>query len=338
MSSTSSRESEAKYKAFLSWAQARKAERIAEENRQQLLRIEFENLFGEEIFEYLGTLKYIKDNPTIPAAQREIDRIEYERLREALYEFLRESGYRPVAPYRPPVEPQPGLQPEIPYDALTASAWLGTALSDIPAGLFTPSTSAAPRSEDDAGTQGNRGAASESTVYPELDSFLLGIGQLGNSALGSLASGAFVAYSDAIDEAIDTGHFAVDDFGAALRSVAASTIRSVGQQAAVKGGFEVGEGIVALATGDEGATGHFVAAGKFFAVAAVSGAAAGALSTGPGGGKKDKSRDEHVEPDNHEDRGRSRAGSGNVTQRIVIIGNPSDEQVADLQRRLAPRR
>jgi hypothetical protein len=73
--------------------------------------------------------------------------------------------------------------------------------------------------------------------------------------------------------------------GPAMKKIAAGVIEGVAIQASVKGAFEIAEGIAALAGVVTAplAAGHFLAAGKYFAVAALAGGTAAALGAGASG-------------------------------------------------------
>lgn len=136
-----------------------------------------------------------------------------------------------------------------------------------------------------------------------------------------LGAGAFNAYADAMDNAITTGKLSSEAFGRALQNVLATTLRGIGQESAMKGAFQIAEGIAGLASGDPRAGGHFVAAGKYFAVAAAAGAAAGAVSVSPGGGGGRGGRG-------------GRDGGREVVQNVTVIGALDSGARADLARQL----
>ena len=115
------------------------------------------------------------------------------------------------------------------------------------------------------------------------------IAQIADTAIAGTAAGAFNAYADALDETISLNQIFAGGFDRSMRNMAASVVRSVGQQAAIKGAFEIAESIAAFARYDvPGGTGHLKAAGVYFSVAALAGVAAGATSvksaSGGGGG------------------------------------------------------
>lgn len=111
------------------------------------------------------------------------------------------------------------------------------------------------------------------------------VGEIANSAIGGAAAGAFDAYANALDRTVALDRIFAHQFDRSMRNVAASVVRSVGQQAMIKGSFEVAEGIAAAARYDwPGAAGHAEAAGVYFSVAALAGVGAGALSVKAGRG------------------------------------------------------
>lgn len=119
------------------------------------------------------------------------------------------------------------------------------------------------------------------------------VGAIADSAIGGTAAGAFDAYANALDKTISLNQIFAGGFDRSMRNMAASVVRSVGQQAAVKGAFEVAEAVGSFAIGAYPmAALHLEAAGLYFGVAALAGVAAGAISVkgapagssrGPGG-------------------------------------------------------
>ena len=144
-----------------------------------------------------------------------------------------------------------------------------------------------------------------------------------HAQIGTIARGAFSAYTDAITNAMATGRFSAGAFGKAMESVASNSLKSIGSQAAVKGAFEIAEGIKDLASHRAGASEHFAASGEFFAVAALAGAAAGATS--PKSSSSPDNKQQSVAP-------RSGAANGQVLQRITYIGaSLSPERLAQIK-------
>lgn len=162
-------------------------------------------------------------------------------------------------------------------------------------------------------------------------SALATIGEMAHQQIGTIASGAFDAYAEAIDAAISTGEFSVKSLGAALRNMLSQTLRSIGQEAAVRGAFQVAEAIGALASVVTAwkAPGHFAAAAAYFGVAALAGAAAGALSTGGGGAR--------TEPRNRDD-STGEGGGGSISQEVTIIGALDTRDAEMLDEQLATAR
>lgn len=144
------------------------------------------------------------------------------------------------------------------------------------------------------------------------------VAEIANTAIAGTAAGAFNAYADALDETISLNQIFAGGFDRSMRNMAASVVRSVGQQAAIKGAFEVAESIAAFARYDvPGGTGHLKAAGVYFSVAAIAGVGAGALSVksaGGGGGGVAGSRG-----------GRPSDGDSGPRYFITVIGAPDWE-------------
>lgn len=178
----------------------------------------------------------------------------------------------------------------------------------------------------------------ERATLAELRNLLddVGFGEAAQSFTTQATTIAFDAYSGAIDRAIDTGDFAVEGFGVAIRSLAVSTTKSLGQRAAVEGAFEFGKGIAAAADRDESASAHFGAAGKFFAIAAAAGVATGIGSTGASGKKSKEKTEQPIPPAGAHPDGAPASSRRRLVQKIVVIGDPSDEQVNSLHDRPAP--
>lgn len=153
-----------------------------------------------------------------------------------------------------------------------------------------------------------------------------------------IAASAFDAYAVAMEDAVETGHFSAAGIGKSMKLSAKQSLLSIGQQASVKGAFEIAEGVSAYADQDStGAGKHMAAAGKWFAVAGLAGAGAAAMGGeggAGGGGTKDRKRDE-VAPNGADPEGRG-SGKGRVIQRITVIGNPTDGQVGEIKGKLAP--
>lgn len=152
----------------------------------------------------------------------------------------------------------------------------------------------------------------------------------------NVAAAAFDAYVDSMEHAVETGHFSAKGIGKSMRASAKQSLLSIGQQASVKGAFEVAEGVSSYADHDSTGGGkHMAAAGKWFAVAGLAGA--GAAATGGaegGGGAKERKRDE-VAPNGADPEGKG-SGKGRVIQRITVIGNPTDGQATEIMGKLAP--
>lgn len=98
------------------------------------------------------------------------------------------------------------------------------------------------------------------------------------------AADAYNAYADALDKTVSLNQLFAGGFDRAMRNVAASSIRSVGQRAAVDAAYETAKGIAAIAIGDPMAPVHFKAAAAFAAIALAAGAGSGLVSVAPGGG------------------------------------------------------
>lgn len=152
--------------------------------------------------------------------------------------------------------------------------------------------------------------------------------------VSSLATAAFDSYAAAMENAVATGHFSAAGIGKAMKASAKQSLISIGQQATVRGMFEVGYGIKAYANDDaEGGSKHMAAAGQFMAVAAVAGAGAGAMGGKGGGGGKNKKRDDEVAPSGANPSGQG--SGGKVIQQITVIGNPTDAQVEETKSKFA---
>lgn len=151
----------------------------------------------------------------------------------------------------------------------------------------------------------------------------------------NIAAAAFDAYVDSMEHAVETGHFSAKGIGKSMRASAKQSLLSIGQQASVKGAFEVAEGVSSYADHDSTGGGkHMAAAGKWFAVAGLAGAGAAAIGGGEGGGgAKERKRDE-VAPNGADPEGKG-SGKGRVIQRITVIGNPTDGQAAEIKGKLA---
>ena len=96
---------------------------------------------------------------------------------------------------------------------------------------------------------------------------------------------AYNAYADALDRTVSLNAIFAGGFDRAMRNVAASAVRSLGQRAAFEAAFELAAGFRDLATpGMQGAALiHFKSAGMFAAIAAAAGIGGGLLSVqGPG--------------------------------------------------------
>lgn len=146
---------------------------------------------------------------------------------------------------------------------------------------------------------------------------------MAKDAFADVMVGAFNAYADALDRTISLNAIFAGGFDRALRNMAASTVRSVGQQATVKGAFEVAEAFASLARYDGvGFAGHMKAAGAYFAVAATAGVAAGALSVNAGGAAGGGVRLPGANPD-----GTDRGGPSPTFQ-LILLGAP-DASVKD---------
>lgn len=215
-----------------------------------------------------------------------------------------------------------------------ASAFSGVEATDVITNATMGAASGGLRGSTPDGESGEESDA----ALQAFDAFVHGMAEISRNALGQLASGAFDAYANAVDDAITTGDFAGGQLGSTLRSLTSSTLRSIGQQATVKGAFAIGEGVAALAKPDrKAATGHFGSAGKFFAVAALSGAAAGAFSGGESaGGEASSRRREAPSPSGGDAEERDRFEE-TVVRKIVVFGDSSDEKIKNLPARLAAR-
>lgn len=143
--------------------------------------------------------------------------------------------------------------------------------------------------------------------------------QLGDVAyrqIGVIGAGAFNAYADAMETSMKTGELSAKSFEKAMKQVLAGTLRTIGQESAIKGAFQLAEGIGSAATlNAPKAALHFASSAKFFAIAAVAGAGAGALSAGSDGGGG--SRGSSVEPAGAEES----EGGEDIVQTVTVIGN-----------------
>ena len=155
-----------------------------------------------------------------------------------------------------------------------------------------------------------------------------------------IASAAFDAYADAMENAVETGRFSAVGIGKAMKVSVKQSLLSIGQQASIRGAFEIAEGVSSYADHDsEGGGKHMAAAGKWFAVAGLAGASAAAVGGGEGGGggrgsSKDPKRDE-IAPNGADPEGTG-GSKGRVIQRITVIGNPTDGQRGEVNGKLAP--
>jgi len=151
------------------------------------------------------------------------------------------------------------------------------------------------------------------------------VASIADSAIRQTAAGAFDAYADALDETVSMNQLLHSSFDRTMRNVAASTIRSVGQQASVEGAMEAARALAALATYRyDAAANHAAASAAFFGVAALAGIGAGLTSVkGPGlGGSSRKGAD-------------GGPGGGKVSVNVTWIGAPDDAALNDFGRRLA---
>lgn len=141
------------------------------------------------------------------------------------------------------------------------------------------------------------------------------LGEVAYQQIGVIGAGAFNAYADAMESSMKTGELSAKSFEKAMKQVLAGTLRTIGQESAMKGAFQLAEGIGAAATlNAPKAALHFASSAKFFSIAAVAGAGAGALSAGSDGGG---SRGSSVEPSGREE---SEDGE-DVVQTVTVIGN-----------------
>lgn len=183
-----------------------------------------------------------------------------------------------------------------------------------------------------AGAGGGKSVATAEAVA-EVDHLGEAYDRLGESIQASLIGGAvsaFDAYAAALDETIALNAIFAGGFDRSMRNVAASTLRSIGQQATVEGAMSAAKAIRDYSDGNlPGAIGHTKAAGMFFGVAALAGVASGAMSVSASGGG-----------------GASAGGGGgsfgggnnggdNVTQNITIIGTLDAEAAENLYGQLA---
>lgn len=152
------------------------------------------------------------------------------------------------------------------------------------------------------------------------------IGEIAHAQIANIAAGAFNAYADAIDDALATGEFSAKSFGAALRNMLAQTLRAIGQEATIRGAFEVAAGIAALPTPK--AAQHFISAGQFFAVALAAGVGAGALSTGGGSGQGATPRGIEAGASG------GGGGGGGASEDVTIIGTLDVRQAESLHDQL----
>lgn len=157
------------------------------------------------------------------------------------------------------------------------------------------------------------------------------IGESAYHQIGTIAAGSFDAYADAMDTAISTGEFSAKSLGAALRNMLAQTLRSIGQEAAVKAAFQVAEGVASLANPATAwmAPGHFLAATQYVGVAALAGAGAGALSTGSGGSRREGPRSADTGDEDVEE---------SISQVVTIIGGLDTRDAENLNDQLAAAR
>jgi len=101
-------------------------------------------------------------------------------------------------------------------------------------------------------------------------------------ALNQMGIGALANFTGGLFAAADAAIMAGEGMGAAVGKMVKATLLGIATQAAVKGAFEMAEGFSMLARIVTAplAPGHFLAAGKFFAVAALAGAGGLAMSAG----------------------------------------------------------
>lgn len=117
-------------------------------------------------------------------------------------------------------------------------------------------------------------------------------GEFGQGVALTAATEALNAYYDALDKTVSLNAIFAGGFDRAMRNAAAATVRSVGQQAAVRAIFELAEGWACLGNPllAEFAPFHFKSAAIFGGIAIGAGPGAGLLSVMPagGGGGKEK--------------------------------------------------
>ena len=149
------------------------------------------------------------------------------------------------------------------------------------------------------------------------------LGNVVRDTIGDLAVGALNEYYDALDKTVSLNAIFAGGFDRAMRNAAAATVRSVGQQAAVRAIFELAEGWAALGTpGMQGlAAFHFKSAALFGSIALAAGPGAGLLSVAPGGGGAGGDRG------GGGGRGRDsdREGRSGPNIQLIIMGNPDFE-------------
>ncbi len=152
------------------------------------------------------------------------------------------------------------------------------------------------------------------------------VAAIAESAIAGTAAGAFDVYADALDETVSLNNLASASFGRAMQNMAASTIRSVGQQAAIKAGYALAEGFFLLANKDfQGAKDSFQAAAIYTGVAAAAGVGSGLVSVSGGGGGR---------------LGGGGSGGGDtkaepaVNQYITVVGTLDADAAENLERQL----